>query len=217
MFNNQSDKQGSATDLNTAARIRDAAIELFAAAGFRVGVRAIAAAAGVSPGLVNHHFGSKDGLRIACDERVLQLIRDERTKAATATDATSGLLAAMADVEEYGPLIGYMVRSLITGGQLAESLLEHMISDATDYLEQGVALGTIKPSRDPAARARHLTLLNVGASMLYLQLRLQRGEDVDYRAAIRDLTETLAFPAVELYSQGLFTDPTVVDTFQKER
>ncbi|WP_280443543.1 helix-turn-helix domain-containing protein, partial [Nocardia brasiliensis] len=41
--------------------MRDAAIEGFGDQGFQVGVRAIAKAAGVSPGLVNHHFGSKDG------------------------------------------------------------------------------------------------------------------------------------------------------------
>ena len=50
-------------DLTARARIRDAAIECFARQGFAVSVRAIAAHAGVSPGLVIHHFGSKAGLR----------------------------------------------------------------------------------------------------------------------------------------------------------
>ena len=58
----------SSDDLTTSARIRDAAIAQFGAHGFNTGVRAIATAAGVSPGLVIHHFGSKDGLRKACDE-----------------------------------------------------------------------------------------------------------------------------------------------------
>ena len=34
-------------------------------------VRAIAAEVGVSPALLLHHFGSKDGLRDACDDHVL--------------------------------------------------------------------------------------------------------------------------------------------------
>jgi AcrR family transcriptional regulator len=38
-------------------------------------MRSIAEAAGVSVGLVQHHFGTKDGLRQACDERVMALVR----------------------------------------------------------------------------------------------------------------------------------------------
>ena len=63
-------------DLTTRARIRDTAIGVFGSQGFTAGVRSIATAAGVSPGLLNHHFGSKDGLRTACDEHVLRVIRD---------------------------------------------------------------------------------------------------------------------------------------------
>lgn len=65
-------------DLTGRARIRDAALLRFASEGFRVPVRTIAADAGVSPGLVIHHFGSKEGLRRACDEHVLVLIRENK-------------------------------------------------------------------------------------------------------------------------------------------
>ena len=59
----------SSEDLTARARIRDAAIDLFAERGFgQATVRDIAQAAGVSSGLLRHHFGSKDGLREACDE-----------------------------------------------------------------------------------------------------------------------------------------------------
>ena len=74
------------TDLTTAARIRDAAIELFGSHGFSVGVRAIAQAAGVSPGLVIHHFGSKDGLRQACDDYIAEEVRSEKSQAIRSTD-----------------------------------------------------------------------------------------------------------------------------------
>jgi AcrR family transcriptional regulator len=206
----------SSPDLSTAARIRDAAIEVFGEHGFQVGVRAIAAAAGVSPGLVNHHFGSKDGLRAACDERVLQLIRDEKAKAISASTVANGMLAALAEIEEYGPLVAYMVRSLMAGGPMSESLLEHMISDAEVAIQQGVEAGSNKPSRDPKARARYLMMLNIGATVLYIQMRLERGEKLDYRKAIRELTEELTPPALEFYTQGLLTDPTILDTLTKE-
>ncbi|MEU2038769.1 TetR/AcrR family transcriptional regulator [Nocardia niwae] len=217
MFNQQPVPQGSAEDLTTAARIRDTAIEVFGEHGFQVGVRKIAAAAGVSPGLVNHHFGSKDGLRAACDDRVLQLIRDEKVKAITASSVKAGMLDALAEVESYAPLVAYMVRSLQAGGPMAESLFEHMAADAEGYLEKAVEAGRIKPSRDPAARARYLMMLNVGATMLYMQMRQHRDETIDYRKAIRELTEELTPPALEFYTQGLLTDPTILDTFTKEK
>jgi AcrR family transcriptional regulator len=53
---------GAESDLTARARIRDAAIRRFGSDGFGASVRAIAADAAVSPGLVMHHFGSKEGL-----------------------------------------------------------------------------------------------------------------------------------------------------------
>ncbi|MGY0498762.1 TetR family transcriptional regulator [Nocardia sp. FBN12] len=202
-------------DLNTAARIRDAAIELFGEQGFGVGVRAIAAAAGVSPGLVNHHFGSKDGLRAVCDERVLEIIRDEKLRALQAP-GPAGILNAMAEIEMYAPLVAYMLRSFQAGGPLSESLLEHMITDAVQYMQTGVDEGKVKPSRDHAARARYIVLCHVGAMNLYLQMRMQREGKLDYRKAIRELSDEITFPALELYTQGLLTDSTMLDTLFEE-
>jgi AcrR family transcriptional regulator len=60
------------SDLTAYARIRNSALALFAARGVAATtIRDIASAAGVSPGLVQHHFGTKDGLRRAVDEFVL--------------------------------------------------------------------------------------------------------------------------------------------------
>ncbi|MFD3701793.1 TetR family transcriptional regulator [Nocardia sp. NPDC058658] len=202
-------------DLTTAARIRDAAIELFGEQGFGVGVRAIAAAAGVSPGLVNHHFGSKDGLRAACDDRVLEIIRDQKLRTIQAP-GPAAMLTAMAEIETYAPLVAYLMRSFQAGGALAESLLEHMISDAEQYMQTAVDAGTIKPSRDHAARARYIVLCHVGAMNLYLQMRMHRDGKLDYRTAIRELSDETAFPALELYTQGLLTDSTMLDTLFEE-
>jgi AcrR family transcriptional regulator len=63
-------------DLTARARIRDAAMQHFAEHGFeRATIRGIAETAGVSSGLVRHHFGSKKALRDACDEWLLRTIR----------------------------------------------------------------------------------------------------------------------------------------------
>src|SRR5690625_5493344 len=57
---------------NARVRIRDAAIESFAYEGFDVGMRAIAARAGVTAGLITHYYRSKARLREECDEYMLQ-------------------------------------------------------------------------------------------------------------------------------------------------
>jgi TetR/AcrR family transcriptional regulator, regulator of cefoperazone and chloramphenicol sensitivity len=63
-------------DFTARARIRDAAIELFGEHGYRgTSIREVAKRAGVSGGLVQHHFGSKDALREACDGYVLEQLR----------------------------------------------------------------------------------------------------------------------------------------------
>ncbi|MFE3290260.1 TetR family transcriptional regulator [Rhodococcus sp. NPDC059234] len=211
-----SDRPGPDRDLTTRARIRDAAITVFGEQGFATGVRAVAAAAGVSPGLVNHHFGSKDGLRAACDAHVLEIIRVAKTESLTRPSA-AGLLQQLAEVEEYAPLIAYVVRSYQAGGTLAQSMFEHIVATTEQYLADGVAAGTLRPSRDPAARARYLTMQSMGSTLLFLQMRGEQGDSVDWGHAIRELTDEIMFPALELYTEGLFTDTTFLDAVVDQR
>ena len=68
-------------DLTARARIREAALEHFAHEGYeRATVRAIAQTAGVSPGLLRHHYGSKDALRVACDDYVFEMLHRVNTQ-----------------------------------------------------------------------------------------------------------------------------------------
>ncbi len=56
-------------------RIRNAALKIFAAQGASAtSLRTVAAAAGVSLGLVQHHFATKAGLIKAVDDHVLALV-----------------------------------------------------------------------------------------------------------------------------------------------
>jgi len=103
-------------DLTTTARIRDAAIAYFGEHGFRqTTIRVIAARAGVSAALVIHHFGSKDGLREACDAYITDLIDRETAHAATEL-APADMLAMMARRPEFTFLAPYLVKALIEGG-----------------------------------------------------------------------------------------------------
>ncbi|OMC19237.1 TetR/AcrR family transcriptional regulator [Mycobacterium colombiense] len=196
-------------DLTAAARIRDAAIEQFGEHGFGVGLRAIAEAAGVSAALVIHHFGSKDGLRKACEDYIAETIRGTKSEALQSNDPATWF-AQMAEIEEYAPLMAYLVRSMQAGGDLANMLWRKMIDNAEEYMEEGVRAGTIKPSRDPKARARYLGITGGGGFLLYIQMH---ETPTDLRAVLRDYSRDMVLPALEVYTEGLLTDRTMYDAF----
>ena len=68
----EADRVG-AEELTTVERIRNAALQIVAIQGVSgTSLRAVAAAAGVSLGLVQHHFATKAGLIKAVDDYVLR-------------------------------------------------------------------------------------------------------------------------------------------------
>jgi AcrR family transcriptional regulator len=196
-------------DLTAAARIRDAAIEQFGEHGFDVGLRRIAEAAGVSAALVIHHFGSKEGLRKACDDYVAEEIRSEKSEAMRSNDPATWF-AQMAQIESYAPLMAYLVRSMQSGGELAKMLWRRMIDNTEGYLEEGVRSGTLKPSRDPKARAKYLAITGGGGFLLYLQMH---ETPTDLRAVLRDYARDMVLPALEVSTEGLMADRTMYDAF----
>jgi AcrR family transcriptional regulator len=199
----------SADDLTAAARIRDAAIEQFGEYGFGVGLRSIAEAAGVSAALVIHHFGSKDGLRKACDDYVAEEIRSDKSEAMRSREPGTWF-AQLAAIESYAPMMAYLVRSMQSGGELAKTLLRRMVDNAESYLEEGVRAGTLKPSRDPRSRARYLAITGGGGFLMYLQMH---DTPNDLRAVLRDYARDTLLPALELYTEGLMADSTMYDAF----
>ena len=203
----------SADDLTTTARIRDAALDLFGRDGFGVGVRAIAAAAGVSPGLVIHHFGSKEGLRRACDEHVAAVVLESKTESIRSADPATWF-AQLAGIEAYAPLMAYLMRSLQSGGDLAKALWRTMIDNVEQYLDEGVRAGTVLPSPDPRGRSRFLAMAGGGSFLLYLQLH---DDPTDLAAVLRDYAEDRVLPALEIYSHGLMADSTMYDAFLAQR
>lgn len=203
----------SVDDRTAIARIRDAAIQQFGERGFDVGLRSIAEAAGVSAALVIHHFGSKDGLRKACDEFIAEEIRTSKEAALQANDPATWF-AELAAIESYAPMMAYLVRSMQSGSELAKALWRRMIDNAEQYLADGVRAGTLKPSRDPAARAKFLAMSGGGAFLLYLQMH---DTPTDLRAVLRDYAEDMMLPALELYTGGLMADSTMYDAFVAQR
>jgi TetR/AcrR family transcriptional regulator, regulator of cefoperazone and chloramphenicol sensitivity len=157
-------------DLTTKARIRDAAMELFGAHGVAASsLRAVARAAGVSPGLVVHHFGSKDGLISAVDEAVLTRINlalSEVPLEGSAGDVVEqrGQIVA-AFLRGQPVLCDYLGRALSERTEASAELFHRLFSFAA---RDGrlVSAGLLRADSDPFWRAMHQVILVVGPLVL---------------------------------------------------
>lgn len=209
----QADFSRAADDLTGRARIRDAAIVRFANDGFSIGLRAIAADAGASVGLVAHHFGSKAGLRAACDAHVLAVMRDAKSVSVASDAGGAALLAQLADVEEYGPVVGYVLRTLREGGDSAREFVRHVAQDAEEYIAAGVAAGTIVPSHDEPARIRYLVRTSLGALVLAFTLD-PLGPEETLAQWFRRYVDDIVGPSLEVMTHGLLADASMLDAYR---
>jgi AcrR family transcriptional regulator len=178
----------SSNDLTARARIRDAAMTLFAERGIgATTVRDIAQAAGVSSGLLRHHFGSKEGLRDACDEWAMSELT---SIGLTFTD--SGML------DRVDPSVmrlqRFLLRSMMDGSPAALSMFDRMI----DYGERWLATTELEVS-DPRAYLAVLSAMKSSTFLMRDQISHVLGQSVDEPAGwARVLTAS-----VEIFSQPL--------------
>ncbi len=198
------------TDLTARARIRDAAIACFAEQGFEASFRTIAQRAGVSPGLITHHFGSKEALRAECDAEVL------RQYTAVKTDAidmpSEHLLKYLAAPGVAADLMVYMLRAIHAGGEPARTFLDRLIDNARGIMARSVEVGLVRPSRDEEARLRYLTYLTMGA--LLVQFVTSPGQTPEeFVAAIQARGQDQILPVLELFTEGFLTDRTALDDY----
>src|SRR5689334_553849 len=123
-------------DLTARARIRDAALRHFGEHGFdRATTRAIAETAGVSPGLLRHHFGSKQALREACDAHLVKLISRINEQAGAdmaAGGGVNGVNYVAASMAALGPYQRYLARALTEGW--AEPVFDAMVQMSEQWL-----------------------------------------------------------------------------------
>lgn len=120
----------------------------------------------------------------------------------------------MAEIEDYAPVMAYLMRSIQIGSDLSKLLWRNMIGNTEQNLEEGVRAGTVKPSADAKARARFLAISGGGGFLLYLQMH---DDPTNLRAVLHDYAEEMVLPALELYTNGLMADSTMYDAFVAKR
>lgn len=208
MLNMRSSEPVRGEDRTTKARIRNAAIELFAENGVKAtSVRAIATLADVSPGLVIHHFGSKDALRVACDQYMAAVLRDQKSDAMRAGPAFD-MTAALRTVRDGPPLMRYLARTLVDGSPHVAEMVDRMVDDAVKYMAEGVESGMLRPTAYPYERAAVLAIWSLGA--LVLHEHLERLIGVNLADFVNDPATAAPYigPVSEIMSTGL-VDPEV--------
>lgn len=123
---------GSQEDLTGKARIRNAALELFAAQGVsNTTMRQVAEVAGVTPGLVVHHFESKRGLHRAVDRLLIELVSSALegvSTEGTPRDVARRRNERIEDLFVENPvLVDYLRRSLLENNEASDALFDRLL------------------------------------------------------------------------------------------
>ena len=194
-------------DLTARARIRDAAIALFAKRGMEAtSLRDIALAAHVSAGLVRHHFGSKAGLRAACDAYVLERFVHIKEAALLEGSLSSGEFLTSAE-----PALllywRYFAHSLLDGSPAADAIFLELVELAQGWIEAHGG-GRIT---DPGSYAALLVAMELGSLVMSRQLSRELGADV----LAREGYLALARAKLGFYSEPLLT-PEVASHAREE-
>ncbi|MHA6693019.1 TetR family transcriptional regulator [Homoserinimonas sp. A520] len=200
-----------AADATTRSRIRDAAIELFGHNGYTpTSIRAIAVQTQVSPGLVIHHFGSKENLRQECDQHVVTEIFGRTTD--LDPDQSSDALAStmqrwLADVDTHRVTLDYLTRMLTDGSALGDQLFDLLVDRTEKMIGDEVELGRMHASSDP----RMTAVLVASQSLVPLLLERHIGRVLGAEGQPRQVIKRMTVPTLELYTHGLYTDDTFLN------
>ncbi|MBD3784306.1 MAG: TetR/AcrR family transcriptional regulator [Micrococcales bacterium] len=199
-------------DRTARATIRDAALALFAERGPDAAtVRDIAAAAEVSPALVLHHYGSKDGLRAAVDEyaagafdaMLAQLEGGDLADVLSGGEPASLAEAFATEFRAGSPLVLYLRRLLLSGDPAGTVLVRRWHALTLGVVERLEEAGVARPSRDREARAALLLAGDLAVVLLAPHLGAVLGENPLTPGGMARWTAE----ATDVYLHGAFVAP----------
>lgn len=196
------------SDLSARTKIREAALSLFGSGGFSVSVRAIADAAGCSPGLVIHHFRNKEGLREAVDQSVVEVLLH---KFATipgelpADELSRSMGNAFADVIAASPEIRkYLRRSLLEGTPASQAVFDELLALTNQSVDLLQRAGGLRADSDAEWRPFQILFIVLGTLLMEPVIQSHFEAPVFDPDMIRIRTAANH----DLLSHGLFLGPT---------
>lgn len=158
-------------------RLLAVAMRLFAEKGFDgVTVRDISAAAGVSVGLINHHFGSKEGLREAVDRYFLsqfeEVLLDSRPTLGERSDRSLEGYSRWLDewinrhIHSWDMSKAYMRRAILEGSDWGAGLFDRFYQVVRTSVDRLDAEGGIRPDVDRLWLPLLIVYLDLGTLLL---------------------------------------------------
>jgi AcrR family transcriptional regulator len=192
-------------DLTAAARIRDAALREFAARGVSAtSIRDVARAAKVSPGLVQHHFRSKAGLRRAVEEfvtrRAIEALGNLVPDGSPAETTTRIAHRISAFIRENPAAFAYIGRSLLEGDAAGVALFESLLGVARAQIDRFRDAGLLRADLDLDWTVLHVVLIDVGAYLLEAGLVRYLGESPRSERGLERMERATA----ALFLRGIF-------------
>lgn len=149
------------------AKIRAAALQSFAAHGTAATtLRGVAAAAGVSLGLVQHHFSTKAGLIKAVDEYVIEAVITPMAEPISdvATDSISEIGQRVNRVfAEHPDVAAYLGRALVDGSELGTTIFDKLYEVGMLRWQQRAERGETRADIDLPWAVINALILPLGA------------------------------------------------------
>ncbi len=189
-------------ELSTTERIRNAALRNIATHGAAAtSLRTVAAAAGVSLGLVQHHFATKAGLVQAVDDYVLSQLLTPISKPMSEADSIgemgdriTKLLSEQTDVSDY---VG---RALIDGSPLGVTIFDTLVGFGTARWNQRSERGESRQDIDLTWAVINSMVLALGTIVLRPHIERNLPESMTSPAQLERWNASTAM----LLREGLF-------------
>lgn len=185
---------------NTRERLIDIATKAFSESGFAAtSLRSIAKVAGVSPALLVHHFGSRDGLIEQCIMRGLGLWVAEKQGFVDVSLSTA-LAQWQGAIDKHGPKLQFFRQVLLSGGPAADMLFTRMIQEAEIMIRSEQAKGNMRKSENVGDLALIMTLHGLAPLVLQEQVNAYLGGNFQDPV----LGGRLATANLEIYRKGIY-------------
>lgn len=186
--------------VDTKERLIDIATKAFSESGFAAtSLRSIAKLAGVSPALLVHHFGSRDGLIEQCIMRGLGLWVAEKQSFVDVSLSTA-LAQWQGAIDKHGPKLQFFRQVLLSGGPAADMLFRRMVQEAEIMIRTEQSKGKMRKTENVSDLALIMSLHGLAPLVLQDQVNAYLG------GSFQDpvLGGRLAAANLEIYRKGIY-------------
>jgi len=200
-------RQPQPSDLSAHARIRNTALQLFGKKGAAAtSIREVARGAGVSPGLVQHHFRSKSALESAVGAyvagKIAELAHAELVPARTRPTLTLGP-AVIGFIRRNPEVVAYLRRVIVEDDRVGRRLLDAIVQLSRTLNRRLQARHLLRSGLDPIWTPLNTMILVLGPLLLEPALNRYLGEHLRSEEGLARWDAAVE----DLYLRGIYRRP----------